>query len=105
MEVVAIMEIIIKRFDWFFDKHIGLGLRWDNWLYPLHLSIAFPFVTITVGIGKLKEQSGELTRITDQPCLCSKCGWSGTVWDCEGDVDGDGNLGCPECLEIIEVTG
>jgi hypothetical protein len=49
------------------------------------------------------KKSKSLPRITDQPAKCVKCGWIGTVWDCEGDVDRNGNLGCPECLEIIEV--
>lgn len=44
----------------------------------------------------------DLPSITEQPCHCP-CGWVGTVWDCEGDVDGDGNLGCPNCLEVVEV--
>jgi hypothetical protein len=26
-------------------------------------------------------------------------------YDCEGDIDGEGGLGCPECLEVIEVGG
>ena len=43
------------------------------------------------------------SNITSVPCKCIECNWTGTVWDCEGDVDGDGNLGCPECLTIIEV--
>ncbi len=41
-------------------------------------------------------------RITDVLCKC-KCGWEGTVYDCEGDVDGEGSLGCPHCLKIIKV--
>lgn len=43
-----------KRFDVFFERHIGIGLRWNSYEYPLHLSIAFPFFTITVGIGKAR---------------------------------------------------
>ena len=39
-------------------------------------------------------------KITDVPCNCA-CGWSGTVGDCEPDVDGDGSLGCPICLKIV----
>lgn len=98
------MEVISpKRFNWFSDKHFGVGIRWDDWLYPLHLSVALPFITITIGIGKFKEWSYSLPTITDQPCKCSNCGWTGIVWDCEGDVDGDGNLGCPECLMVVEV--
>lgn len=40
-----------KRFDIFIEKHIGMGIRWDDWLYPIHLSIAFPFFTISIGVG------------------------------------------------------
>ncbi len=95
-------EISPKKFDWFLDNHFGFGIRWDDWLYPLHLSIALPFITFTFGIGRFRETT-EMPRITDQPCKCPGCHWTGTVWDCEGDIDGDGNLGCPECLTIIEV--
>lgn len=45
-----------KRFDIFFERHIGIGLRWDNLLYPLELSLALPFVTVTLGIGKARTQ-------------------------------------------------
>lgn len=45
-----------------------------------------------------------LRSITDQRCRCA-CGWAGTVWDCEGDVDEDGSLGCPECLQVVTVEG
>lgn len=41
-----------KRFDIFFERHFGVGLRWNSFEYPLHLSLALPFVTITVGIGR-----------------------------------------------------
>ena len=36
------------------------------------------------------------------PCSCS-CGWSGIVDDLEPDVDGEGSLGCPECMKVVEV--
>ena len=41
-----------KRFDIFFERHFGFGIRWGQLAYKLDLSIAFPFVTITFGIGK-----------------------------------------------------
>jgi hypothetical protein len=41
-----------KRFDVFFEKHIGFGIRWRSWNYALDLSISFPFVTVTFGIGE-----------------------------------------------------
>lgn len=40
-----------------------------------------------------------LRRITEIPCKCPTCGWQGVTGDCKTDVDGDGNLGCPECIE------
>jgi hypothetical protein len=43
-----------NRFDIFFEKHIGIGLRWDNHYFALHLSFSIPFLTFTVGIGKRK---------------------------------------------------
>jgi hypothetical protein len=42
-------------------------------------------------------------RIGDAPASC-QCGWSGTVDDCIPDVDGRGNLGCPECGRIINIV-
>lgn len=43
-------------------------------------------------------------RITDVLTNCS-CGWSGTVGECEPDIDGDGGLGCPKCFNILNVLG
>ncbi len=43
---------------------------------------------------------GEAMKITDVSCSCT-CGWNGTVGDCEPDIDGDGGLGCPVCLETV----
>lgn len=45
-----------------------------------------------------------LKRIVDVECTCSGCGWIGTVGNCEPDVDGDGSLGCPECLTVVTVN-
>lgn len=45
--------------------------------------------------------SKPLPHITDQPCQCSNCDWSGIVWDCESDEE-TGDLLCPECLTAIE---
>ncbi len=44
----------------------------------------------------------DLPRITEQTVECS-CGWRGTVYDCEPDVDGDGSLGCAECSAVVKV--
>lgn len=43
-----------KRFDIIFEKHIGFGIRWDNYQYPFQLSIALPFITVTIGVGKAR---------------------------------------------------
>ena len=41
-----------RRFDVMIEKHIGVGIRWESVFYPLHLSVALPFVTFTIGIGR-----------------------------------------------------
>lgn len=33
--------------------------------------------------------------------ICAKCGWSGFVFECEPDIDGDGNPGCPDCNAVV----
>lgn len=38
----------------------------------------------------------------DDLCYCPACGWRGTVGGCEGDVDGNGGLGCPRCLTVVK---
>ena len=43
-----------KRFIIFFEKHIGFGIRWDSDFYDLDISIAIPFITLNIGIGKNK---------------------------------------------------
>lgn len=43
-----------KRFDIFFEKHIGIGIRWDNMYYPLELSFSVLCLTITIGFGEAK---------------------------------------------------
>ncbi len=41
-----------KRFQMFFEKHIGLGVRWQfNFIYALELSVSLPFLTFTLGLG------------------------------------------------------
>ena len=44
----------IGRFSLFFEKHIGFGIRWSKWRYPLEVSVALPFVTMTFGFGSFK---------------------------------------------------
>lgn len=59
---------------------------------------------ISIGVQAMRRRSsGRLPSITEQPCRCDDCGWSGVVLDCEGDVDGEGSLGCPQCLKVVEV--
>lgn len=41
-----------RKFSLFFEKHIGLGVRWElNFIYALELSISIPFLTVTVVLG------------------------------------------------------
>jgi hypothetical protein len=40
------------RFCIFTERHIGFGIRWDAWVYELDISVALPFITINVGLGK-----------------------------------------------------
>jgi len=44
----------------------------------------------------------EVLKITDVKARCD-CGWEGTTGDCEPDDDGDGDLLCPECLELATI--
>ena len=42
-----------KRFDIFWDNHIGLGIRWaTGWTHAFNLSIALVFFTVTIAFGK-----------------------------------------------------
>jgi len=43
------------RFDIFFESHFGIGVRWSDWPYGFSISIALPFFTITIGMGKDKQ--------------------------------------------------
>lgn len=50
--------------------------------------------------GKEKSQydlmgEQELKSILDVILICVQCGTKSRIADCEGDVDGDGSLGCP----------
>jgi len=44
-------------------------------------------------------------NIGEVPMKCPVCKWSGTVDECYPDVDGDGSLGCPDCLSVVEEDG
>lgn len=37
-----------KTFDFFFEKHIGLGFRWEEWNGGFMVSLSIPFLTMTV---------------------------------------------------------
>lgn len=42
----------------------------------------------------------QFMKIGDVIMVCKKCGWVGKLYDAEPNVDGDGNLGCPEqCVD------
>jgi hypothetical protein len=82
---------------WHFDTQIAMGFAWDKLPDGVRLTFYIPFIVFCLSVVE------QLPRVTDFPCQCPRCDWSGTVWDCEGDVDGDGGLGCPECLKVIEV--
>ena len=38
-----------KLFDVILEKHIGFGVRWDEWKF----SFSFPFVTLIVDLSNL----------------------------------------------------
>lgn len=47
------MDYKRKRLDIFFEQHIGVGVRWaTGWGYQLVISIALPFVTFAIGLGR-----------------------------------------------------
>lgn len=41
-----------KRFDCFYENHIGIGFRWMRWNLGVMLSASIPFVTFTIYLGK-----------------------------------------------------
>jgi len=55
----------------------------------------------------VSEQAEPLTSILDAPMVCTVCGSTNRVGDCEPDVDGDGALGCPveDCGGIMTEFG
>lgn len=48
-------------------------------------------------------KANKLPKIGDVPARC-ECGWKGAVDDCLPDVDSQGNLGCPECEQVINIV-
>jgi len=41
-----------SRLHYFFDQHIGVGLRWRSVFYQFELSLSLPLVTIVLGFGR-----------------------------------------------------
>lgn len=92
----ATISVVLKNFkQWQIRMRVGMRvIKLAAWIMGTNIEFkeAVPFGRMT-GPGS----------ITEEPCQCL-CGWSGTVWGCEADVDGDGSLGCPECGRVIEWT-
>lgn len=40
-----------RRFDVYYDKHLGFGIRWGSFHYQIEIAISIPFVTFFIGIG------------------------------------------------------
>jgi len=59
---ILVKEVLMgdpDRFEMMFERHIGIGIRWESKLwFQLHLSIALPFVTFTIGIGPRHNPNG-----------------------------------------------
>ena len=58
-----------------------------------------PNVPVTRGGTPSRPAAGSILR---QHMRCPACSWTGSVNECEPDVDGDGSLGCPRCNAIVE---
>lgn len=42
-----------------------------------------------------------MKSILDQVVSCITCSWIGTVGECEPDINGEGDLGCPKCGTVV----
>jgi len=42
----------IKRIEFSIQKHIGVGIRWDQWFYQLEIVISIMCFSVTLGFGK-----------------------------------------------------
>ena len=42
-------------FDLFFDKHIGIGIRWTSYAGMTLISLSIPFITLQLNIGTYRE--------------------------------------------------
>ena len=45
-----------------------------------------------------------MQSILDEKLKCPKCGQIITVGDADPDIDGDGSLGCPDCLVVLQLV-
>lgn len=89
------------------DRTKALELQ-EKWVAFLRGGVRAIFLYDDVAVVPVEQVVGWTTwdglmKITDAPCQCI-CGWSGKVEECEPDIDGDGNLGCPNCLLVVSVV-
>jgi hypothetical protein len=42
-------------FDIYFDKHIGVGIRWTRAYGMVLISFSIPFITLQINIGTYRE--------------------------------------------------
>lgn len=67
------------------------------------IKAAITFVRdLVVFVRDYDKYESALPSITEHPCQCDSCDWVGVVGDCGSGYMG--NLTCPECLTVIEVT-
>ena len=91
---------LIAEIDYKFDDimELKLGGAGDNG------EILAGMIDLLIEARVLKvNRSAILPRIEETRCDCPRCGWTGTVVNCE--TDEDGNLCCPLCDTIVFVQG
>jgi len=88
----------------------GFGDAWTSTAYYCELGLFLPIKKQECkqqikDVGELAylSRTGEIkaNSIFRQKLHCNKCGWRGFVFDAEPDIDGDGNLGCPKCGNLL----
>jgi hypothetical protein len=45
----------LKRFDIWFEKHIGIGIWWRSEYFTFEVSLCLPFFAVSLGLGRRKE--------------------------------------------------
>lgn len=45
-----------------------------------------------------------MKSILEQVVSCITCSWIGTVDDCEPELNGEGDLGCPRCAPEMNLA-